>query len=158
MKIKKLVRSQRLFLVVLSLWVVQKGVNFFEPWVYAFFDESNTNESLRSSTPRFLLQIVIETLRFLLSFLIVYAIYLYNKFLSNINNSNYFSLDNSKYLAQCGYVLIGYSISIYLFGVVGLKEHVFNVGIVVFIGIILISFSRIFLAAFKQKQENDLTI
>jgi len=143
MEINKFVSAQKIFLVIISFGLIYYSFMYYKPWLEAFFTEDLSKDSLNNTTPRFYSQVFIETLRFILSCSILYVIYLYNRFLSNVGDLDFFNLKNSQYLTKGGYFLIYYSLSIYIFKCLGDRDHLFNIG---------------YVEAYKQKQENDLTI
>ncbi|WP_303316368.1 hypothetical protein Q4Q34_06065 [Flavivirga abyssicola] len=161
MDLKSAINFQRFFLLIFFAIILEIAVGSYLPWLKAVYNEGFVlikGSKLYVNDDSFYNTFFIKTLRFLGLILLIIPLFNYNKFLISIKTKSFFEKKNSQLLIKSSTLLLLYAFLNYVLNYLDVERHYFNMGYIVFIGFTCYTFGIIFKRAYKNKQENDLTI
>ena len=147
MNLKRVVNYQRLFLLIFLVMLIEKGLDYYLPWLKAISNESFVlfkESKLNFSDNNFNETFIIKTFRFLSLILLIIPLFYYNKFLINIKTKTFFAKENNQLLIKSSVLLVSYAFINYVLNYLDIERHYFNLGFIVFIAISSYMFGIIF--------------
>lgn len=168
MKLKNLITIQKLIIYLAIVKVVFLCLKYYYPWIYTvFFDEfrashfiePNDRYELVREVKGFYFRFTIQTIKFITTSIVLILVLLnITRILYNFEEKSYFKEYNISYLTKSGTLLMILAGILLLLNLIDSSSYFIQSGITFFVGSLLFVLGSVFRIAFKQKQENDLTI
>ena len=132
---------------------------FFDEFKASHYIKPNNNYHIIKSVEGFYFRFTIQTIKFITTLILTVTVLLnVTKILAKFEDKLYFEQINISLLIKSGKSLMILSGTLLLLNIIDPGNYFIKSGSMFFIGSLLYVFGSVFKVAFKQKQENDLTI